>query len=109
MSPEDQTWFYALQSHRRLIDHYLIQEECDINVQRLLEIGLWDSSSEKMGWQAQHSRCYAAVLGECLFGCQLVTEAKVRTLQLYCLCIIAEFFSVGTNRYQGAGGLWTSP
>ena len=97
MSPEDQTWFYALQSHRRLIDHYLIQEDWDIHVQRLLKIGLWDSSSEKMGWQAQHSRRYAAVLGERLFGRQLVTEAKVRTPRLYCLCIIVEFFLVGTD------------
>src|SRR6201996_4085446 len=80
--PEDQIWFYALQSHRRMIEDYPNMDNIDIHLHRLIQLGLWDSPSEKLGWQLQHIRRYAAVLGDRLSLKIRGIEIKVRIFRL---------------------------
>src|ERR1700761_4492221 len=78
MSPEDQVWFYALQSHKRLINDYPTMDNIDIHLLRLIEISLWDAPNNQLGWQLQHVRRYAAVLGDRLSSKLRGLESKVR-------------------------------
>src|ERR1700757_2514970 len=90
MSPEDQVWFYALQSHKRLIDDYPTTDNIDIHLLRLIEIGLWDAPNNQLGWQLQHVRRYAAVLGDRLSSKLRGLESKVRDSVMIQFSIITD-------------------